>query len=102
MTRPRNVAVFSDIRLATPVHLRDAVHRILLLLIVLSPCAAFAQDAGAAQQEGVRQNSGEFDGKLSAAGERTYATPPPLVGRDQSGGRTQNSRYGMVFLAYSF
>ena len=30
------------------------------------------------------QSSSEFYGKLSAAGERTYATPPPLVGRDQS------------------
>jgi len=57
-------------------------------------------------KEGVRQNYGdhwlegfvkpaisatytlasksEFYGKLSAAGERTYATPPPLVGRDES------------------
>jgi len=114
---------------------------LLLLLIVLSPGAAFAQDAGAQKaddrptglpskvewkfnldagwgvfgfgnslyqdpKEGVRQNYGdnwmegyvkpaitgtwklqsssEFYGKLSAAGERTYATPPPLVGRDQS------------------
>jgi len=79
------VAVFSEITLARLVHSRDAVPRILLMpLIVLSPCAA--------PKEGVRQNYGEFCGKLSAAGERTYATPPPLVGRDQSSGRTQNFR----------
>lgn len=30
------------------------------------------------------QSGSEFYGKLSGVGERTYATPPPLVGRDQS------------------
>jgi hypothetical protein len=30
------------------------------------------------------QSSSEFYGKLSGVGERTYATPPALVGRDQS------------------
>jgi len=29
-------------------------------------------------------SSSEFYGKLSGTGERTYATPPPLVGRDES------------------
>ena len=29
-------------------------------------------------------SGGEFYGKLSGVGERTYATPPPLIGRDQS------------------
>jgi hypothetical protein len=85
------VTVFSANPLARPVQPRDAVARLLLTLPIV-----FHQDP----KEFVRQNSSsEFYGKLSAAGERTYATPPPLVGRDQSSFLPEDGR---VFLADCF